>query len=430
MRNDLSSADEALRAGKPADAVAHLAAWVSEHPSDRESRLHLGIALGDAGHPEGALQILRALAGRLAHQGYLLAAMAVIKRGLKHAPDDPSLLTTLRSLHVRGVRAKAGDLPMPPPLKSERGAEAVGAEALLALRGEERLARAAAIGTNLGPAGATAIPLPLPLFCELDPEAFVETFKRLQLSSHKEGSVILREGEAGDSLLIVVSGHVEVSRDGASLAKLGPGMVIGEMALITGAPRSATVIAHEDVEVFTLERKDVEALAAQKPEIAEELMDYCRNRLIGNVLNTSPLFKHFDTMARYTLIERFSRKSFQPGQRLIEEGQSGTGLFVIASGEAQVSVKREGENVIVATLKPGEVAGEIALLNDQPTTATVTAAGRVGALFLPRDEFQKILAAHPQAAEYLKSLSADRLNASRAAREATEVTDASELIVL
>ena len=359
MANDLSSADQALAAGKPADAVAHLAAWVSEHPADRASRMHLGIVLGDAGDPQGALAILRALAGRLAHEGYLLPAMAVIKRGLAHAPDDPSLLATLRTLHVRGVRAKAGDLPMPPALKSQRGASAaVPASTLLALKGTERLQKAAAIGTDLGPAGAGAIPLPMPLFCELDAEAFVETFKRLRLSAHKEGSVILREGDAGDSLLVVVSGHVEVSKGATTLAKLGPGMVIGEMALITGSPRSATVLAHEDVEVFSLERKDVEALAKQKPEIAEELIDYCRKRLIGNVLNTSPLFKHFDLMARYTLIDQFARKSFQSGQRLIEEGQAGAGLYVIASGEVQVSVHKDKERVIVATLQPGEVVGE------------------------------------------------------------------------
>jgi CRP/FNR family transcriptional regulator, cyclic AMP receptor protein len=85
---------------------------------------------------------------------------------------------------------------------------------------------------------------------------------------------------------------------------------------------------------------------------------------------------------------------------------------------------------VVANLGPGEVVGEIALLHDQPTTATVTARGNVGALFLPRDEFQKMVAAQPEVRTYLSSLSADRLAASREATASTEVFDADDLIVL
>ncbi len=430
MVDSLAAADAALKDKKPADAVAHLAAFVSEHPDDSAARLHLALTLGDAGDPSGALRILTALSGRLAHKGYLLAAMVVIKRGLAHAPDNAELLKTLRALHVRGVRAKGGDLLMPPALKNEKSAAgAVSAESLLELQGPARLQKVLDIGLDLGPAGEAAIPLPMPLFCELDADSFVETFKRLQYSRFAKGATILKEGERGDSLLVVASGHVSVQKGGATLAKLGPGMVIGEMALITGAPRSATVLADEDVEVFVLERKDVEGLATQKPQVAEELIEYCRKRLIGNLLNTSPLFKRFDDMTRYTLIENFQRKSFQPGQHLIEEGVAGAGLFVIATGSVKVSVKKDGESLTVATLQPGEVVGEISLLNDQPTSATVSAEGRVGALFLPRDEFQKVLAKNPAVRDYLQTLSHDRLKASEAAKEA-EVLDAADLIVL
>jgi CRP-like cAMP-binding protein len=424
--------DKALKEGRPADAVCYLAELVAATPEDRHTRTALAIALGDAGHPAGALKVLRALADRLAHQGYLLPAMIVVRHGLERAGEDAGLLSTLKRLHVRGVRAKAGDLPMPPPLKSApKDAPSDAAAASLLMAGKtERLEKITQIACDLGPAGAAAIPLPMPLFSELDEEAFLETVKRLHYKRVGNGAKLLVEGEKGDSLLVVASGHVTIKKGEADIATLGPGSVLGEMALITGAPRSATAVSKGEVEVFELTRQDVEQLAKQKPKIAEELVEYCRKRLIGNLLRTSPLFKRFDDTTRYLLIDKFKRMPFQPGQKIIEQGKAGTGLYVLATGEVQVNVSKDGGDVTVANLGPGDVFGEIALLNDSPTTATVSARDRVGALFLPRDEFQQVLSQHPDVRKYLEGLSSDRLKASQAAVATEEVLEADDLIVL
>lgn len=424
--------DRALAAGRPAEAIAYLAELCVQHPEDRQARTALAIALGDAGHPAAALRVLRALADRLAHQGYLLPAMVVVRHGLEHAIGDPGLLATLRRLHVRGTRAKAGQLPSPPPLAPRRNPPS-GATAgeLLALPLPERLERVAQIATDFGPAGEPAIPLPMPLFCELEQDAFVETVQHLRYRRVPAGFELLREGEPGDSLFVLASGHVAVEKGGTALATLGPGAVLGEMALITGTPRSATAVASGEVELFELTRRDVEELARARPKIAEELVEYARKRLLGNLLRTSPLFARFDETARYLLLDRFQRQGFAPGGTIIAQGRAGTGLYVIAAGEVQVAVASAGgEPVVVANLGPGEVFGEISLLNDQPTSATVTARDHVGVLFLPRADFQEILAAHPSVRDYLASLSADRLQASRAAADATDVSTADDLIVL
>ena len=424
--------DRALAAGKPADAACYLAEIVDHNPADRHARLALAIAIGDAGYPVGALKVMRALADRLAHDGFLLPAMVVVRQGLQRAVDDPSLLSTLRRLHVRDVRAKAGNLKVPPPLQPKAAPpEAPTARALLDLEGQARLEKATAIGTTFPPAGEAALPLPMPLFSELEEDSFVETVKRLRYQRVPAGTTILEEGKPGHTVLIVASGHVNIDKGGTHLAKIGPGSVLGEMALITGAPRSATATAHEEVEMFELSREDVGALAKAKPKIADELVEYCRKRLIGNLLRTSPLFKGFDEETRYRLIGEFRRGGFQANQVIIEQGQPGTGLFVIATGEVEVMVTRDGgEKVTVANLGPGEVFGEISLLKHQSTTATVTARNNVGVLFLPRDGFQKVLDDNPEVRAFLESLSDDRIKASEAARDADEVIDADDLIVL
>ena len=433
MSTDVSSlrkqVDQALADKRPADAVCYLAELVATAPEDRNTRTALAIALGDAGHPAGALKVLRALSDRLAHQGFLLAAMVVVRHGLAHAPNDAGLLSTLKRLHVRGVRAKA-NLPQPPALKNKVAADSATASALMALQGAERLERATQIGTEFPPAGEAAIPLPMPLFSELDEEAFVEVVGKLRYQRLAKGARVLTEGEPGDTMLVIASGHVVVEKGGNRLAKLGPGTVLGEMALITGAPRSASASADEEVELFELARSDVESLAKAKPQIAEELITYCRKRLIGNLLQTSPLFKRFDETTRYGLVERFNRVGFQPGQHIIEEGQLGTGLFVLVTGDVQVTSKKDGSATVLANLGPGDVVGEIALLKEQPTSATVTAANRVGALFLPKADFREVLGKHKEVKDYLESLSSDRLQANENLGAAEEILDADDLIVL
>lgn len=424
--------DQALAEGRAADAVCALAEIVGRTPSDRHARTALAIGLGDAGFPAGALKVLRTLADRLAHDGFLLPAMVVVRHGLNHAPNDPSLLSTLGRLHVRGRRAKAGDLHVPPPLDANESdaAQTQTSKALHALPLPERLQKITELGSDLGPLGPAAVPVPLPLFSELDEEAFIETVRHLRYRRVSQGSELLIEGQPGDTLLVIASGHVNIAKGGKTLAKVGPGTVLGEMALITGAPRSATAIAAEEVEFFELSRADVKEMSQETPSIAEELMVYCRKRLIGNLLRSSPLFRKFDEDTRYALLDRFERRGFTANQPIIREGQNGDGLYVIATGEVQVFVDGDDGPVVVATLHPGDVFGEISLLRDQPTNATVTAHGRVGALFLPKAEFQAVVDDHPEVHGFLSGLSDDRIKASENAVQAEEILDADDLIVL
>ena len=424
--------NQCLHAQKPAEAVCFLTEIISVAPDDLYARMTLGLALGDAGHPGAAIQILGLLAERLVHQGYLLPAIAVIKHGLSRSPDEPRLVQLLHHLHIRGVRAKAGQLAVPPPLKVNRQpVQGATAASLLAMPLSDRLAQCARIGCELPPAGAAAMPQPMPLFCELDAQAFVETVKRLQYRRVPHGVKLLEEGAPGDSMMIIVSGHVSISKGQAVLCQIGPGAVLGEMALITHAPRTATATAATVVEYFELGREEVAQLSQYQPKVLQELVDYCRRRLLLNLLRTSPLFAQFDEESRSRLLEKFQTVSFSSGEEIIAQGNPGTGLFVMATGKAQVQIENEvGQTVVVGEINPGEVFGEISLLHNKPTTASVIAEGMVGALVLPVLEFRQVLHHYPQIHLYLQTLSADRLKASRDAVEDSGLVDPDDVVVL
>ena len=93
------------------------------------------------------------------------------------------------------------------------------------------------------------------------------------------------------------------------------------------------------------------------------------------------------------------------GQVLTREGQSGPEFFIVLEGEVEV---RQGDRVI-ATRRPGDYLGEIALLDKRPRTATVVATTPVSVEVLSRREFMSLLAEAPELSEQIMATMAQRL---------------------
>jgi CRP-like cAMP-binding protein len=104
----------------------------------------------------------------------------------------------------------------------------------------------------------------LPLFAGLSPVEAAELESRMRRREYAPQQTIVREGGAGDAAFLIVSGLVAVRHKDADsgvdflLAELGPGQMFGEMALITGKPRTASVTAIEQTSCAVLERADFE----------------------------------------------------------------------------------------------------------------------------------------------------------------------------
>ncbi len=81
------------------------------------------------------------------------------------------------------------------------------------------------------------------------------------------GKVLIREGDRGREFFVIVSGEVEVRRKGRKRATLGPGTFVGEMALLSKAPRSATVTAMTPVDVLVVTDRAFVMLLDKTPEL-------------------------------------------------------------------------------------------------------------------------------------------------------------------
>jgi CRP/FNR family cyclic AMP-dependent transcriptional regulator len=97
--------------------------------------------------------------------------------------------------------------------------------------------------------------------------------------SHAAGTVIAREGEPGIGLFVIVEGTADVSIGGRKKASLGPGDFFGEIALLDGGPRTATVTAKTDVQLLGLTEWVFRGLMAEHPSIALKTLQQMATRL-------------------------------------------------------------------------------------------------------------------------------------------------------
>jgi CRP/FNR family cyclic AMP-dependent transcriptional regulator len=97
--------------------------------------------------------------------------------------------------------------------------------------------------------------------------------------SHRAGTVIAREGEPGVGLFIIVNGTAEVTIGGKRKTRLGPGDFFGEIALLDGGPRTATVTAVTDLELLGLTEWVFRGLMQQHPTIALKTLQQMAGRL-------------------------------------------------------------------------------------------------------------------------------------------------------
>ena len=114
--------------------------------------------------------------------------------------------------------------------------------------------------------------LKMPLFQRLNERELLRVMQVVEVIGYKPGEVVVREGERGDELFILLSGVCEIRRGETVLLEVGPGDHFGEMALIRAMPRSATVTAVQPSELISLRRADFFEILRKEHELAVKLL--------------------------------------------------------------------------------------------------------------------------------------------------------------
>lgn len=358
---------------------------------------------------------------RLARDGRLIQAIAVSKAMPERDPGHVEAQAALASLYARRGGAPA---PRPPPERPAPPgpvAEPATGFARIVLAAADAAAATADVDLGVEPeegaaptGAATPAQLPaFPIFSDLTPEAFLALVRAMTLRRVAAGEVVISEGGADASFYVVASGRLAVSKrdDGGGevvVARLGEGDFFGEMALLSGAPRTATVTAEEAAELLEFPAEALLGVARAHPQLAASLRRFYRRRLLANALATSPIFRPFPSEERARIVERFRGREIRDGDKVIREGDPSGGLYVVLDGALDVVKRKGAAEVVVGRLHAGDVFGEISCLRKVPATASVVSRRAGAILELPRSAFDELVIAYPQILELVASLSEER----------------------
>ena len=124
-----------------------------------------------------------------------------------------------------------------------------------------------------------------------------------------------------------------------------------------------------------------------------------------------PLFSDLNKKELQTLAKSCHERKYSAGSTLVRQGDTGVGLYVITSGHVRITQTNNPDRaeLVLNTLGPGDVMGEMALLDDLPRSATATAIDDVTALLLPVWEFRTTVQSHPEIGLKLLSVLSRRL---------------------
>ncbi|KAL5018215.1 hypothetical protein ScPMuIL_003937 [Solemya velum] len=223
------------------------------------------------------------------------------------------------------------------------------------------------------------------LFSHLDDNERSDIFDAMFPVHRHVGELIIQQGDEGDNFYVIDQGEVDIFVSNQYITTIGEGGSFGELALIYGTPRAATVKAKGDVKLWGIDR------------------DSYRRILMGSTIRKRKMYEEFlskvsilenlDKWERLTVADALEPVQFEDGQEIVRQGEPGEDFFIITEGQATVLQKRSADedNMEVGRLGPSDYFGEIALLLDRPRAATVVAHGLLKCVKLDRGRFERVL---------------------------------------
>ncbi|MGB6000904.1 MAG: cyclic nucleotide-binding domain-containing protein, partial [Thermoanaerobaculia bacterium] len=230
----------------------------------------------------------------------------------------------------------------------------------------------------------------------------------------------MRAGEPGDQVYVVLEGRLQAlapskGDDEQVLTEIGPGGLVGEVKLIVGGTRQVDIRAVEDTRLAALSRPGFDRLLADSPETWRHVTELVSSRVRRCELlpHLSRLFGPFEGSATELLQELDEDLEFllvEAGENLFRQGDAADAAYIVISGSLRVAVDTpEGGEQIINEVARGETVGEMALLTDDPRSATIYAIRDSHLARISRQGFQRLIDHRPQTLLNLSRLIIDRL---------------------
>ncbi|WP_442955403.1 cyclic nucleotide-binding domain-containing protein [Parasphingorhabdus sp.] len=211
--------------------------------------------------------------------------------------------------------------------------------------------------------------------------------------AYRKDDIIFERNDPGSSLFTIAQGSVLVEIDSNDSSKVIPieeGSIFGEVGLISGRRRGATIRAAEDVIAIEVSRTAALKLQASVPAAKRAITRISTERQLLQMFG-SGLTKEDIAEA----VETSEIVNVRAGETIINEGDDGNDIYVIRVGSMVVEKEIGGKPVFLSYLPAGSYVGEMTLIAGGMRTATVKAAIKSEVIKIQGDAFKKVLDAHP-----------------------------------
>ena len=366
---DKEEAQMALARGDLKKALEHYRNHCLMKPDDLRSSVKIGEVLERLGRKEEAVKAYRGAAEAYAQDGFLLQAISVNKMILRIDPSLKEVNDRLAQLYIE----KSGETQLHQMLP------------------------------------------PIPLFSDLNQQELQSLLSRVHASTFPKDAYICREGEAGESLLVISRGEVGIFKRNTEgketwVHSRREGDFFGEFSFFTDRKRYASIRALTECEILEISRNDLDELIKVHPRMKEVLYNFFTQRVLDLFLALSPLFSSLAPMERREVLKRFHLQQVPEETILFRRGDPPTSLYLVKSGMVEISTRnRLGQKVVLDIQKSGNFFGELSLLLNRPcmTDAKTTRSSEL--LELTKADFEACLVQFPTLQSTMQGIAAKRL---------------------
>lgn len=239
-----------------------------------------------------------------------------------------------------------------------------------------------------------------PIFSALNRLQLREFLLESSIRSLDEGEVVYQQGDHGSSVFVIVSGEAQVifgTGDFSKTAKIRSGRIFGEMALISGRPRSATVTAGKDTVVVEIPRRAMLKLIASNEKVQRHVDRTFTMRALERFLAPGA-----DESELSRVVAEAELREFRAGEAIYEIGDAAEQIHLIRSGSVMMSVPGTKEDVILNYVPGGNYFGEVDVIAGTNRQQTARAAIKTQTISVPAAPFLELLEKYPAIKERVR----------------------------
>jgi CRP-like cAMP-binding protein len=379
----------ALSRGELKKALEHFQKHCAQAPEDLRSRVKAAELMERLGQKKEAVLEYQKVAESYASDGFLLQAISVNKMALRIDPSAKGVNARLAQLYTEKSRRLTPPRPLPP----------------------------------------------IPLFSDLNEQELYSVLDRIQSKTYSRDTMICRDGDAGDSLMIICQGEVGIYKQNPEgreiwIRNLGEGNCFGEFGLFIDQKRHANVKALTECDILEISRDELDGIIKIYPRVKDVLQDILKKRVLDLLLALSPLFSSFTLPEREEVLNRFHPLAFPEETFIFKGGEPSGCLYMIQNGEVEIFTQdRRGKKVVLGRLGSGHLFGEIGVLLNTPRMAFARTTQPSNLLKLSKEDFDRLLHRFPKLQAVAKEISSKRLTQMREILTQERVERAKEAMV-